>query len=796
VIYRQEKEQLHTSEEIESKSFGLQERSLSCLGRLDSALACQKRFSLLFFKVDPGTIELQQEGDRKLNVRRNRETKRHHEYGKCSDCRYCPAIGLLCSVFAPSLTDLPFLHDASLQHHHQSTSATSAAPAAGSTEQQTRPIQTSSIPVSYSTRTVTHPSAAFSDSDKVIAFSSGSTPALSLSEQQKSVLYHHQQQDTESLADQLASGTLSPLREFLKRRQAGDSGSNSSGSSKTTASKHDSKQTTDAESILASLLLPSVKGKRNSSPDGERLYIASRNKVHRPRARKRTSSSGARVEGAFVAGSAHLSASTRRSSEVPLTLPSASVSSTNMSSSLFGGVPSSSSTTTSAANGQRAVNPRDYGYSKHNSNSLSNGGMSDFSSPPHSASTGGSSVILSSPFSPASSSKNGVPSSIRTGTSSKASQMLGLSSTSNRSPDMYMSQTATYLSNNSDGASTLNGNSRSQNYNQQSPTTSTGSGGKDSNPSPHQQQSHTRMTLKKARSLFTSGGSTKGNKEKTSNSNSPEAGMHSPTFGGSKPMGMGSYGDAYNSAPSISNLYNNSQSTLSHSKSHGSLQGAMYGSARPSNPPALPPVPGSGSGSTEAPYHPYAAASTRKASQPNLPSHTSRSASQTREKEEDVTCPVCLESLSIRLQGEKPHVVPLCGHKLHNECFETAYNITVREALGDDRMEGVRRKKRQPIGICGICRSEMRIGDPSEVGKNSKCLRFIRQEISRFSAGLYFIICSNAMWSTNRLQKATVLMLIISFSPPQNSLCYLVNQAGPGLPVSIHTRYILFRNTR
>jgi hypothetical protein len=34
---------------------------------------------------------------------------------------------------------------------------------------------------------------------------------------------------------------------------------------------------------------------------------------------------------------------------------------------------------------------------------------------------------------------------------------------------------------------------------------------------------------------------------------------------------------------------------------------------------------------------------------------------------EDEECPVCLEplSFSFRLQGEKPHIVPECGHVLH-----------------------------------------------------------------------------------------------------------------------------------
>jgi hypothetical protein len=37
------------------------------------------------------------------------------------------------------------------------------------------------------------------------------------------------------------------------------------------------------------------------------------------------------------------------------------------------------------------------------------------------------------------------------------------------------------------------------------------------------------------------------------------------------------------------------------------------------------------------------------------------------EEEDDAECPVCLEplSFSFRLPGEKPHIVPECGHALH-----------------------------------------------------------------------------------------------------------------------------------
>lgn len=47
---------------------------------------------------------------------------------------------------------------------------------------------------------------------------------------------------------------------------------------------------------------------------------------------------------------------------------------------------------------------------------------------------------------------------------------------------------------------------------------------------------------------------------------------------------------------------------------------------------------------------------------PPLPVVTNHSA-----MDDDDECPVCLEplSFSFRLPGEKPHIVPECGHALH-----------------------------------------------------------------------------------------------------------------------------------
>jgi hypothetical protein len=95
------------------------------------------------------------------------------------------------------------------------------------------------------------------------------------------------------------------------------------------------------------------------------------------------------------------------------------------------------------------------------------------------------------------------------------------------------------------------------------------------------------------------------------------------------------------------------------------------------------------------------------------------------ERDEEQNCPVCLEPLSFRLPGEKPHVVPQCGHRLRaylvslsspffrwtgltlapadEACFEAVYG-----GMTKDR----RRGGGSSLGLCGVCRSDMKIGDP------------------------------------------------------------------------------------
>ncbi|WVR09056.1 hypothetical protein IAU60_006117 [Kwoniella sp. DSM 27419] len=71
------------------------------------------------------------------------------------------------------------------------------------------------------------------------------------------------------------------------------------------------------------------------------------------------------------------------------------------------------------------------------------------------------------------------------------------------------------------------------------------------------------------------------------------------------------------------------------------------------------------------------------------------------DKDDEDTCPVCVESLSFtyRLPGEKPHIVPHCGHALHEECFVTVY--------GNVPPEG----SKKVLGVCGVCRQPMKMAD-------------------------------------------------------------------------------------
>ena len=101
-------------------------------------------------------------------------------------------------------------------------------------------------------------------------------------------------------------------------------------------------------------------------------------------------------------------------------------------------------------------------------------------------------------------------------------------------------------------------------------------------------------------------------------------------------------------------------------------------------------------------FHPYAPPFTMK-------DHSVVDDSEKVEEE----CPVCLEPLSFRLAGEKPHVVPVCGHRLHEACFEEVYGSVVRAR---------NRSGHSSLGLCGVCRRDMKLGDPTESGKTSSSL--------------------------------------------------------------------------
>lgn len=83
--------------------------------------------------------------------------------------------------------------------------------------------------------------------------------------------------------------------------------------------------------------------------------------------------------------------------------------------------------------------------------------------------------------------------------------------------------------------------------------------------------------------------------------------------------------------------------------------------------------------------------------------------------DEEEECPVCLEplSFSFRLPGEKPHIVPECGHALHEACFTAVYG----PVPGPGRSTAILRKSN--LGVCGVCRRPMKVGD-GDGGKSNK----------------------------------------------------------------------------
>lgn len=291
----------------------------------------------------------------------------------------------------------------------------------------------------------------------------------------------------------------------------------------------------------------------------------------------------------------------------------------------------------------------------------------------------------------------------------KASQMLGVNAF-----DMPMSATQSSASMHSDPAEQM-----IHKYNQFGQSSSHSNSSRDKSA----KDSSTKMTLKKARSLF-------GNKSKSPEF-SPPPELPSPPARGAK------QGDSTNPYTS------GGHAALSHSKSYGSLIGNNRGpdyrfpgtstnadmrsnDHYHSGKPDQQTSPSTSS-------HPYTASvALRKASMPNIEQPGRRHGFSAADPllgggAQEADCPICLESLSIRLPGEKPHIVPVCGHKLHADCFEAAYGDPVDFGAADPLENimgsaGRMRKKTRPQGNCAVCRSEMRLGDPAESGKNSKAL--------------------------------------------------------------------------
>ena len=110
--------------------------------------------------------------------------------------------------------------------------------------------------------------------------------------------------------------------------------------------------------------------------------------------------------------------------------------------------------------------------------------------------------------------------------------------------------------------------------------------------------------------------------------------------------------------------------------------------------------------------------------------------------EDDDECPVCLEplSFSFRLPGEKPHIVPECGHALHEvsqfdpeqshfyislslkACFTAVYGPPPNQ-----QARALPRKTN--LGVCGVCRRPMKVGD-GDGGKSNSSFFFSKFIIS------------------------------------------------------------------
>ncbi|TDL23904.1 hypothetical protein BD410DRAFT_814169 [Rickenella mellea] len=101
--------------------------------------------------------------------------------------------------------------------------------------------------------------------------------------------------------------------------------------------------------------------------------------------------------------------------------------------------------------------------------------------------------------------------------------------------------------------------------------------------------------------------------------------------------------------------------------------------------------------------------------------------------DDEEECPVCLEplSFSFRLPGEKPHIVPECGHALHEACFTAVYG----PPPGQNRGAAAVLPRKSNLGVCGVCRRPMKVGDGD--GSKSNKLAALTGMGDRNSSGLY-----------------------------------------------------------
>lgn len=149
------------------------------------------------------------------------------------------------------------------------------------------------------------------------------------------------------------------------------------------------------------------------------------------------------------------------------------------------------------------------------------------------------------------------------------------------------------------------------------------------------------------------------NSHSSANSHSVEADHHSHSSH-QHPSSSAAHREPSSKAASLTASFRSVLHRLpTRAPSSNSLHSAY--SAASAKKPAAPIKTPTAQNADYQPFHPFAAMVA--APLPVVSSHDAT------EDEED--CPVCLEplSFSFRLPGEKPHIVPECGHALHEVSF-------------------------------------------------------------------------------------------------------------------------------